>query len=105
MPFVVTDNCAGCRFTDCVEVCPVSCFHGDGDRVYIDPVACIDCAACVPLCPVQAIYEDLDLPEDKEHWTEINAEKAPTLPKVIKKQPLLDGAEERMAALGFSRNN
>lgn len=105
MPFVVTDNCTGCRFTDCVEVCPVSCFHGDDDRVYIDPVACIDCAACVPLCPVQAIYEDLDLPEDKEHWTEVNAEKAPTLPKVIKKQPLLDGAEERMAALGFSRNN
>lgn len=104
MPFVVTENCSGCRFTDCVEVCPVSCFHGDNERIYIDPIACIDCAACVPLCPVQAIYEDLDVPEGQEHWIEKNAEMASSHPAIIAKQPLIEGAEERMKSLGFSRS-
>jgi ferredoxin len=102
MPYVVTENCTDCRFTDCVEVCPVSCFHGDSDRVYIDPTVCIDCGACLPLCPVKAIYEDYDLTGDREIWIQLNAEKAPTLPVVRKKQPLLDGAEARKAALGYA---
>lgn len=102
MSYVVTENCTGCRFTDCVEVCPVSCFHGDGDRVYIDPGACIDCGACLPLCPVKAIYEDYDLEGEREKWIELNAEIAPTLPVIRKKLPLLDGAEVRRGDLGFS---
>jgi len=101
MPYVVTENCSGCRFTDCVEVCPVSCFHGDGDRVYIDPGACIDCGACLPLCPVKAIYEDYDLSGEQEKWIELNAAIAPTLPTIRKKLPLLDGAEARRASIGF----
>lgn len=68
MTHVVTENCNGCRFADCVSVCPVSCFHGDDERLYIDPSACIDCGACVPLCPVSAISEDLDLEEDRRKW-------------------------------------
>ena len=55
MPFVVTDNCVGCRFTYCVSVCPVDCFHGDEQMLYIDPGVCIDCGACEPQCPVHAI--------------------------------------------------
>ncbi|SHF72374.1 ferredoxin [Kaistia soli DSM 19436] len=102
MPHVVTENCTDCQFTDCVEVCPVSCFHGDGRRVYIDPVACIDCGACVPLCPVHAIYEDLDLTEERESWQELNAVRAPALPVVRKKQAPLAGAEARKASLGYS---
>jgi ferredoxin len=51
MPHVVTDHCQACRYTECVALCPVDCFHGDGGRLYIDPEACIDCAACVPVCP------------------------------------------------------
>jgi ferredoxin len=97
MPHVVTENCTGCRFTDCVTVCPVSCFHGDDDRVYIDPVACIDCGACVPLCPVAAISEDLKLADDRLAWLEINADKAIALPVVREKQAPLPGAEARRA--------
>jgi ferredoxin len=76
-----------------VSVCPVSCFHGDDDRLYIDPGACIDCGACVPLCPVSAIVEDMDLEDDR--WLEVNAGKAPSLPVVRSKQTSLPGAEVR----------
>lgn len=95
MTHVVTENCTGCRFTDCVTVCPVSCFHGDDDRVYIDPAACIDCGACIPLCPVEAISEDLDLEDDRLSWLDINAEKAVGLPVIRLKQTPLSGAEAR----------
>ena len=57
MTTIVTDNCKGCRFTDCVTVCPVACFHYDDEMLYIDPDVCIDCSACIPECPVQAIFE------------------------------------------------
>ena len=101
MPTVVTDNCRGCRFTDCVTVCPVACFHGDGEMVYIDSEICIDCSACIPECPVQAIYEDTDLPADKQQWISINAERSKLLPVVEEKQAPLPEAESRKAALGF----
>jgi ferredoxin len=76
-------------------VCPVSCFHGDDERLYIDPSACIDCGACVPLCPVKAITEDLDLTDDRLIWADINAEMAFALPVVRAKQIPLPGAEAR----------
>ena len=62
MPHIVTDKCQSCRFTDCVTTCPVACFHGDGQMLYIDNVQCVDCGACVPACPVHAIYEQTELP-------------------------------------------
>ena len=65
MTFVVTSNCNGCRFTDCVAVCPVECFHGDDKMLYIDPDECIDCGACVPACPVEAIFA---LDETPDKW-------------------------------------
>ena len=71
MTTVVTENCKGCRFTDCVEVCPVACFHYDDEMLYIDPDVCIDCSACIPECPVEAIFEEDDLPEGQEKWVEI----------------------------------
>jgi len=101
MTTLVTENCRRCRFTDCVTVCPVSCFHGDDEMLYIDPDVCIDCGACIPLCPVQAIYEDTDLPEELQEWIAINAERAPELPVVDEKQEPYPGAEERMKELGF----
>ena len=67
MTFVVTDHCRHCRYTDCVAVCPVECFHGDAEMLYIDPVVCIDCGACVPECPVEAIYEEGSLPAELEY--------------------------------------
>jgi ferredoxin len=101
MTFVVTDNCKNCRFTDCVAVCPVDCFHGDDDMLYIDPNECIDCGACVPECPVEAIYDEAQLPDGLNSWIKVNADKAPNLPVVNAKGDPLPGAEERKAKLGF----
>ena len=101
MPHVVTDNCQKCRFTECVATCPVACFHADDDMLYIDPVVCIDCGACIPACPVQAIYSIYDMPADKETWIDLNAQRAAALPVITKTQAPLPGAEERKAELGF----
>lgn len=101
MPHVVTDNCHLCRFTDCVTVCPVACFHADAERTYIDPEVCIDCGACIPACPVHAIYEVIDMPDDQQHWIEINAERCRVVPLIRDKQESLPGAHERKAALGY----
>ncbi|MFH0944867.1 MAG: ferredoxin family protein [Planctomycetota bacterium] len=72
MTHVVTEACIGCRFTDCVEVCPVECFHVLPDRLVIDPEVCIDCGACLPACPVEAIYADTDVPAGQEESIEMN---------------------------------
>jgi ferredoxin len=101
MTFVVTDNCKGCRFTDCVAVCPVECFHGDDEMLYIDPEECIDCGACVPECPVEAIYDEAQLPDDKSEWLQVNADRAKDLPVVAEKGDPLPGAEARKEELGF----
>ncbi len=101
MTFVVTSNCHGCRFTDCVAVCPVECFHGDGEMLYIDPDECIDCGACVPECPVEAIYDEAQLPKAEEKWLAINAELARKLPVVAEQGEPLPGAEKRKEELGF----
>jgi ferredoxin len=90
MAVVVTEKCKDCRYTECVTVCPVSCFHGDDRMIYIDPVACILCQACVPVCPVQAIYDEVDLPSEWSHWVAINAERAPSLPLIEEKQTPLN---------------
>jgi ferredoxin len=102
MTFVVTENCRRCRYTDCVAVCPVDCFHGDDEMLYIDPQQCIDCGACLPECPVEAIYEEGLLPEDLGSWLTINAERSKTLPVVNRKAEPLGTAEERARALGFA---
>jgi ferredoxin len=101
MAHIVTGNCEGCRFTDCVTVCPVDCFHGDERMLYIDPEECIDCAACVEECPVQAIYAEDDVPASEQHWIAINAERAPGLPVVNEQLDPLPGAEARKKDLGL----
>ena len=101
MTFVVTDNCQRCRFTDCVAVCPVDCFHGDDEMLYIDPNECIDCGACVQECPVEAIFDETQLPDDKKQWITTNAEKSTGLPVINSKQDPFPGADERKEKLGF----
>jgi len=101
MTFVVTSNCKGCRFTDCVAVCPVECFHGDGEMLYIDPDECIDCGACVPECPVEAIYDETELPDELAEWTKINQEKAEGLPAITETEDPAPTAEARKKELGF----
>lgn len=101
MVHVVTENCDLCRFTECVSVCPVECFHADQERTYIDPGTCIDCGACIPACPVRAIYELIDIPDDQRRWIEINAQRASALPVMSAKEDPLPTAAERRAQLGF----
>ena len=101
MTFVVTENCDGCKFTDCVAVCPVECFHEDDKMLYIDPDECIDCGACVPECPVEAIFDESELPDHQQKWLQINADKAAALPVITEQKDPLPGAEERKKELGF----
>lgn len=101
MTFVVTDNCRKCRFTDCVAVCPVDCFHADAEMLYIDPEECIDCGACVPECPVEAIFDETQLPEEMESWLEVNRDKCTQLPVINETQEPLPTAEARKGELGF----
>jgi ferredoxin len=102
MTVVVTDNCQKCKFTECVAVCPVSCFHHDDEMVYVDPVLCIDCRACLPACPVMAIYDLDDLPDDKRHWIAINAERSALCPSIIEKCEPSPDASRRRQELGYS---
>lgn len=101
MTVVVTDNCESCRFTECVKVCPVACFHSDDKMVYIDNNVCIDCGACIPVCPVQAIYAEDDLPPEKKRWIDINRERSVALPVITKSMDPLPTAAEKRAALGY----
>jgi ferredoxin len=106
MPHVVTSKCAGCKFTECVEVCPVSCFYELERQVVINPDECIDCMACVVECPVHAIYAEKDLPAEYEASAAFNASEARRLkeanqPPIVKKQTPLPTALERKAALGY----
>ena len=74
MTHVVTEACIRCKYTDCVDVCPVDCFREGPNFLTIDPDECIDCAVCIPECPVNAIYAEEDLPADQQHMTALNAE-------------------------------
>jgi ferredoxin len=95
MPHVVTDLCSGCRYTECVSVCPVECFHVDDAMTYIDPDICIDCGGCVPVCPVEAIKPIRQLPPDKTEWIEINRHRCAETPILSSRLPPLPGADER----------
>lgn len=94
MTYVVTDACIKCKYTDCVEVCPVDCFKEGPNFLVIDPVECIDCAVCVPECPVNAIYPEESLPEDQKHFLAINAELAQTWDYITEQKDPLPDADE-----------
>lgn len=74
MAYVIAEPCIGVKDKSCLEVCPVDCIHEGPDQLYIDPSECIDCAACEPECPVQAIFLQEDLPEKYKHFIDKNAE-------------------------------
>src|SRR2546423_11584041 len=105
MPHVVTEKCNGCKFTDCVEVCPVACFYEMDGQVVIHAEDCIDCTACVAECPVEAIYAEADLPEEFKADTEFNTTKAREIKDggkeaIVKKKDPLPTAETRKKELG-----
>ena len=82
MTFVVTENCIKCKYTDCVDVCPVDCFHEGPNFLVIDPDECIDCTLCEPECPAEAIFAEDEIPDGQENFIELNAELAKLWPVI-----------------------
>lgn len=94
MTHVVTEACIRCRYTDCVDVCPVDCFKAGPNFLVIDPDECIDCAVCIPECPVNAIYAEEDVPEGQRDFIGINAELSQVWKNITRKiSPMLDADE------------
>lgn len=85
MTYVVNDACVKCKYTDCVEVCPVDCFYEGENMLVIHPDECIDCGVCEPECPVDAIIADVNPEADK--WIGMNREYAEKWPNIRKKIP------------------
>ncbi|OCH97636.1 ferredoxin [Legionella jamestowniensis] len=93
MTFVVTENCIKCKYTDCVEVCPVDCFYEGPNFLVIHPDECIDCALCEPECPVEAIVSEDDLTEDQKQFQALNAELANVWPNITAKKEAPEDAK------------
>ena len=94
MTYVVTEACIKCKYTDCVDVCPVDCFHEGPNMLVIDPDECIDCTLCVPECPVEAICAEDDVPEAQRPFISINAELAKAWPTLVERKPAPEDADE-----------
>ena len=94
MTHIVTESCIKCKYTDCVDVCPVDCFHEGPNMLVIDPDECIDCAVCIPECPVNAIFAEEDVPEDQKEWLALNAELTKLWPVITDKKDPPAAAEE-----------
>ncbi len=92
MTFVVTEPCINCKHTDCVDVCPVDAFREGPNFLAIDPDECIDCAVCVPECPVDAIFADEDVPAEQQRFTPLNAELALQWPVISRRKAALPDA-------------
>ena len=107
MTYIVNDSCIACKFTDCVEVCPVDCFYEGENMLVIHPDECIDCGVCEPECPADAIRPDTE--PDMEKWVEFNRKYSEVWPVIITKKDPLPDAEEREGETGklekyFSEN-
>ena len=94
MTFVVTEACIRCKYTDCVDVCPVDAFREGPNFLAIDPDDCIDCAVCVPECPVNAIYAAEDVPTDQQAFIALNAELAREWKPITRTKLALPDADE-----------
>ena len=94
MTYVVTESCIKCKYTDCVDVCPVDCFHEGPNMLVIDPDECIDCTLCVAECPVEAIFAEDDVPTDQRDYTALNAELAKAWPVITEKKDAPADADE-----------
>ena len=94
MTFVVTEACIKCKYTDCVEVCPVDCFHEGPNFLVIDPDECIDCTLCEPECPAEAIYSEDEIPVGQEQFLEINAQLSRQWPVITEMKPAPEDADQ-----------
>jgi ferredoxin len=96
MTYVVTDNCIKCKYTDCVKVCPVDCFHEGENMLVIDPEVCIDCGVCVEECPAGAIFPET---EELTEWVEFNHKYSKEWEVIAQVKPALPDAEKFNALL------
>jgi ferredoxin len=94
MTFVITENCIKCKFTDCVDVCPVDCFHEGPNFLVIDPDECIDCTLCEPECPAHAIYSEDEVPAEMKEFIALNKELSKVWPSIVEVQTPPPDAEE-----------
>jgi len=94
MTFVVTESCIKCKYTDCVDVCPVDCFREGPNMLVIDPEECIDCTLCVPECPVEAIFAEDDVPDTQRSFIALNAELAPHWTPIIERKDAPSDADQ-----------
>ena len=94
MAFVVTEACIKCKYTDCVEVCPVDCFYEGPNFLVIHPDECIDCGACEPACPTKAIFPEESLPEKWKEYVALNADLSKTWPNISEKKDALPDADQ-----------
>ena len=94
MPFIVTESCIKCKYTDCVEVCPVDCFHEGPNMLVIDPDECIDCTLCEPECPVEAIVSDEDVDESSQNFIALNEELSKEWPVISEMKAAPADADE-----------
>lgn len=94
MTYVVGENCIKCKYMDCVEVCPVDCFHEGPNMLVIDPEECIDCSLCEPECPAEAIFDEGDVPDDQLEFIALNVELTAIWPVITEmKTPPADAKE------------
>ncbi len=93
MAYVVADPCVKCKYTDCVEVCPVNCFYEGVNFLVIHPDECIDCGACEPVCPTQAIFPLEEVPDPWKEYIGLNAKYAKEWPNIAEKKAALPDAE------------
>lgn len=94
MTYVVTENCIQCKYTDCVDVCPVDCFVEGPNFLAINPDECIDCTLCVAECPAEAIFSEDDVPANQQHFIELNARLATVWPTITARKEPLPNADE-----------
>jgi ferredoxin len=94
MTYVVTESCIKCKYTDCVDVCPVDCFREGPNFLVIDPDECIDCTLCVAECPAEAIFAEDDVPSDQIHFIKLNAELSAEWPAIIERKDAPADADE-----------
>ena len=94
MAYIVTESCVKCKYTDCVDVCPVDCFREGPNMLVIDPEECIDCTLCVPECPVEAIFAEDDVPTGQRDWIPLNAELSKAWKPIVERKPAPADADE-----------
>jgi len=100
MTYVVTESCIKCKYTDCVDVCPVDCFREGPNFLAIDPDECIDCTLCVAECPVEAIYAEDDVPLDQLNYIALNAELSKIWKPIVERKEPLPDADKWAAVKG-----